>query len=107
VIWAHPLFNQTKLVIEYPETMMGSELEVFYGFSQRAIETGEGSPVIFEIDVNNIPVMARILKVYEKGFFRYSYNTEQYKGKKIPVKFLIYTPHPRDRQICFSGRTLP
>jgi len=102
VIWAHPLDRGNKLEIEYPKVTPGATLVIRYGLTQRAIETGEGAPLTFQVHVAGAPVLDRVLGTTEDGWFEQRVDLSGHQ-EPLAVRFTVFTPNYKDRQLCFTA----
>lgn len=102
IIWAHPLDKGARLEIRYPDVPMGRTLVVHYGLTQRAIETGEGAPTTFWIDVGEERVFERTVGVNEGGWFEETVDVSGFAAG-ADVVFTVFTRDYKDRQFCFDA----
>lgn len=102
VIWAHPLNHGNKIEIKYPNLPAGRQLEVDYGWSQRAIESDKGQPVQFQIYADGKIANSIFLKKTNHKWNRILIALDP-KAKVHNMKFIIRTRNHKDRQFCFKG----
>lgn len=102
VIWAHPLNHGNKIAIQYPDVPAGSQLEVDYGWSQRAIESNLGMPVQFQVWTDGKLAVSITLKKDNHKWNRVLIRLDP-AAKSHNLRFLIWTPNYQNRQFCFKG----
>ncbi|NOZ02214.1 MAG: hypothetical protein GXP54_10035 [Deltaproteobacteria bacterium] len=102
MIWAHPMENGVRTLVNFPAVPRGGTLVIHFGLTQRAIETGAGAPVTFVVDVDRKQVFRRVLGVREEGWFEQSVKVPG-RGSAVDVTFSVSTPDNKDRQFCFTA----
>jgi len=102
VIWAHPLDKGHKLEIQYPNVPVGDQLEIDYGWSLRAIESGQGRPVHFQVYVDNVLKKSLTLRKDNEKWNRLLIDLGR-ERKKHTLKLVIWTPDYHNRQFCIKG----
>lgn len=103
VIWAHPLDKGIPLEVRYPNIPMHGRLVVRYGLGQRAVDTGEGAPVRFEVRVGSAVVVDRTIDVEESRWYEEAVELDGRATGASDVTFTVSTPNYKDRQFCFTA----
>lgn len=103
VIWAHPLNGGRPIEIRYPSVEMAQTLVVRYGWTQRAVEAGQGAPVTFKVRVGDRLVFERVLGLDEAGWYEQRVDVSDRRGQREDVVFSVSTPDYQNRQFCFTA----
>lgn len=104
VIWAHALEEGNPLQIIYENVPWGKEVEIFYGLTQRSFERAEGSPVIFEVFINEKKVFETQIPQNDKIWHKRTINLKEFRGEKLKILFQVIAQNNSWRQFCFKGR---
>ncbi len=102
VIWAHPLNHGNKIEVLYPNVPAGRQLEVDYGWSQRAVESDHGQAVHFQVYTDRKLAISTVLRKKNHKWNRLLIKLNT-KVKQHRLRFVIWTRNYQDRQFCFKG----
>ena len=106
-LWAHPPVGGHKLDLTYPAVAMGRSLEVEGGQTLAAVRSPMGTPIHFEVYVAGERRLERVVRLDEKGWFRWSIDTTAEAGTTVQVRFRVYAENDNHmRQWMFSARTI-
>jgi len=104
-LWAHPPPGGHKLQLDYPDVPLGRTLAVEAGLTLASTRSALGTPVHFEVILDDEKVLERVVRPDEKGWFRWRIDTSEWAGKRRRVRFRVYAEDDnRMRQWMFSAR---
>jgi hypothetical protein len=95
------------LAITFPGVPMGLELRGGAGLAGRVREPASPAPVRLAVQVDGREVAALELPGAGGGWQRFTARTGPLAGERHAITFLLSSPEPGGRTVCFDGWTVP